>query len=62
MSTNEDKALAAYREAAKRLWAGDDDISFDPEPRVATAEEGAWVACWVWVPKEEAQVSDGGGA
>lgn len=45
-------SVQSYREAAKRLWAGDDEVSFDIEPEVSTADEGAWVACWVWIAKE----------
>jgi hypothetical protein len=29
------------------------DIEIDDEPRVSTSEEGAWVAAWVWVMREE---------
>ena len=37
-------ARAMYRDA---------DINFDDAPAVSKSEEGAYVAAWVWVSKEE---------
>ena len=31
-----------------------DDVEIDDAPDVGIAEEGAWVAAWVWVMQEEA--------
>ena len=42
---------ARWRRAAKDNY-GDvfgDDIKFDPEAEVREANEGAWVAAWIWV-------------
>ena len=30
----------------------DEGISFDDNPEVSRAADGAWVAAWVWVEKE----------
>lgn len=37
------------RDKARDLYQSD-DISFDAEPDVSLAEDGAWVEAWVWVP------------
>ena len=47
---------AQYIEAARNLYVkgSDDDIIITDAPKVAPGESGAFVACWVWVTKEEA--------
>jgi hypothetical protein len=40
------------REAARARWVND-DLQIDEDAVVSLAEEGAWVAAWVWVPEEE---------
>jgi hypothetical protein len=29
------------------------DIEIDDDPKVSASEQGAWVAAWVWVTREE---------
>lgn len=40
---------------ASRAYANpsDDDIEIDDSPQVLEAEEGMWVAAWLWVPNSE---------
>lgn len=42
----------AMRERARAIWARD-DIQIDNNARISVAENGAWVAAWVWVADEE---------
>lgn len=43
----------AVAEARKRYAEpSDDDIEIDDEPAYLDAEDGYWVAAWVWVRKE----------
>jgi hypothetical protein len=48
---------AQYAKQAKELvcvpHSGDDPFSFDPLPEVDTVETGAYVACWIFIPKED---------
>ncbi|WP_454912719.1 hypothetical protein [Variovorax gossypii] len=39
-------------EAARRFYAdgSDDSLEIDDKPFVTSAEKGAWVSAWVWVP------------
>ena len=41
------------KEARATYQDQDAAISFDDEPAVSTSKEGAYVAAWVWVAKEE---------
>lgn len=43
-----DPIAAAYREEARATYA-DDEIQIDADARVSIADDGAWVAAWVWV-------------
>lgn len=48
-----DEQIYCYLKAkeAKEQWSGcSDEVSFDDDPVVSKAEDGAWVAAWVWVP------------
>ena len=48
-----DEQIYCYRKAkeAKEQWSmSSDDVCFDDDPVVSKAEDGAWVAAWVWVP------------
>jgi hypothetical protein len=49
-------AKAAYVAQAKRQYdlQSNNDIEIDEEPVVSVAEEGAWIAAWVWVNRKEA--------
>lgn len=49
-------AKAVYVAQAKQQYdkQSDNDIEIDEDPAVSIAEEGAWVAAWVWVSREEA--------
>lgn len=44
----------AYREKAKELhvWYSDGDVNVDECAVVSESDEGAYVAAWVWVPRE----------
>lgn len=52
---NPDAVKSAYIARARRLYTmSTDDVEIDDAPDVGIAEEGAWVAAWVWVTQEEA--------
>lgn len=52
---NADAAKSAYIASARRLYTmSSDDVEIDGAPDVGIAEDGAWVAAWVWVTQEEA--------
>lgn len=42
---------ATYRIRALTLFA-DDECTFDDNCAVSVADDGAWVACWRWVPAD----------
>ena len=50
----DDKEATSPTDAVYRQWAredyGCDDIEIDDDARIAVANEGVWVAAWVWVP------------
>ncbi|MGA2833372.1 MAG: hypothetical protein ABSE55_09900 [Terracidiphilus sp.] len=50
-----EKAIAsAYVAQARRQYStSTSDLEIDDEPQVSFAENGAWVAAWVWVAQEE---------
>lgn len=50
-----EKAIAsAYVAQARKQYAtSTSDLEIDDEPQVSFAENGAWVAAWVWVAQEE---------
>jgi hypothetical protein len=52
-------AKAAYIAQARQQYdkQSNNDIEVDEEPAVSVAEEGAWIAAWVWVSREEAGLS-----
>jgi hypothetical protein len=35
-----------------------EDIQIDDDPAVTVTEDGAWVAAWVWVGKDEEEIED----
>jgi hypothetical protein len=48
-----------YISRAKELYAEtSEDIQIDDEPVVTVTEDGAWVAAWVWVGKDEEEIED----
>jgi hypothetical protein len=50
-----DAAKAAYIAVARRRYTkSTDDIEIDDDPKVGVTEDGAGVAAWLWVTKEEA--------
>jgi formylmethanofuran dehydrogenase subunit E len=44
-----------WRDKARETYALSDDISIDEDATISHAENGCWVAAWVWVPDEEAE-------
>lgn len=51
-----EEQVYCYRKArdARELWSEcKDEVSFDDDPVVSKAEDGAWVAAWVWVPDQQ---------
>lgn len=36
-------------EAAREQYASE-DIEIDPSPAVSVADDGTWIAAWLWVP------------
>lgn len=42
---------------ARELYA-DDETEIDDDPAVSHADDGTWVAAWVWVSNEEAGLID----
>jgi hypothetical protein len=55
LDPNDAVAKAAYVAEAKLQYEkqSDNDLEIDENPAVSIAEEGAWVAAWVWVSGEE---------
>ena len=45
--------LEAYREAARRLYSADMNITISSDDSVQVCSEGAYVQMVVWVPKPE---------
>jgi hypothetical protein len=43
--------ISAARE--KHVRPSNYDIEIDDEPKISPSEQGAWVAAWVWVMREE---------
>lgn len=58
--THEVKAIvSAYIAQARQQCATSTfDLEIDDEPQVSIAEDGAWVAAWVWVAQGEARLSE----
>ena len=57
----EDAALAAlYLELARQrhVIASDNKIEIDSDAKVSVADEGAWVAAWVWVDRPDSLDND----
>jgi hypothetical protein len=54
-SPHEGKSLtSAYIGQARERYAlSNSDLEIDEDAEVSVAENGAWVAAWVWVPKEQ---------
>ncbi len=48
----ENVADPALREAANDAY-GTDDIEIDDEPATSEADNGVWVAAWVWIANVE---------
>jgi len=53
----EDEAafLTSYVEMARERHAltSDNEIEIDAHPAVSVADDGVWVAAWVWVPRPD---------
>ena len=59
--TREEVALAAlYVEMARErhVMASDHKIEIEAAPKVSFADEGAWVAAWVWVDRPDSWDDD----
>lgn len=52
-----DDESEAFRSAAQEHWA-DDECEIDGDAFVSASDEGAFVAAWVWVSREEAGLSE----
>jgi hypothetical protein len=54
-SPNEVKSLTSgyVAQARERYALSNFDLEIDEDAKVSVAENGAWVAAWVWVPKEQ---------
>jgi hypothetical protein len=44
--------------ARARAMYCNDNVEIDLEPALSQADEGAWVAAWVWVPDAEVPAED----
>ena len=54
----DDDVLEAAIAAANDLYASD-NIQIDARPAVSEADDGIWVAAWVWVDNDHFEGSDG---
>jgi hypothetical protein len=61
-SARKEKSIAsAYIAQARQQYITSSlDLEIDGEPQVSFAENGAWVAAWVWVTQEDAGLSEKG--
>lgn len=55
--TNADDRAAAITSARNR-YCTSDDIEIDDTPSVSIADDGTWVAAWLWVPAPEEDDED----
>jgi hypothetical protein len=57
--THEERAIAsAYiAQARQQYTTSTSDIEIDDEPQVSIAEDGAWIAAWVWVTQGKLNLS-----
>lgn len=47
-----------YAETAKRLYHEEGELEFDDKAKVSISEDdGAYVQCWMWVPRTTVGVS-----
>jgi hypothetical protein len=46
----DEQAIAAARD----MYASD-DVEIDDNPKLSHADDGVWVAAWVWVSREDAE-------
>lgn len=53
--TEREKEIIQY---ARSHYAtgSDNDLEIDDEPKLSAADDGTWVAAWVWVPDEEIEL------
>lgn len=53
---DESELVASYIEMARErhVIASDNKIEIDSDARVSFANDGAWVAAWVWVARPDA--------
>jgi hypothetical protein len=58
--TGETGAEDAYRRRARERYVGysDHDVEIDENAAVSMSDDGAFVAAWVWVPREEVEETD----
>ena len=49
--SNKDCATQEEIDEARAMYA-DDDINIDDGAKASRADEGVWVAAWVWVPND----------
>lgn len=52
MSDCREYATEAEVDAAKRICEQFDGVEVDDISKVSEADDGVWVAAWVWVPNE----------
>lgn len=50
--TEDEKASAEEIAAAREAYGGD-DIEIDDDARASRADNGVWVAAWVWLAGDE---------
>ena len=55
MIRKEDQDL--YVSKARELYA-DDDLEIDDNPNISVAENGMWVAAWVWVSDDDMRAAE----
>ena len=48
-----DRLIKKYRKTAKKVYEEDGCIEIDDDAEVSSSEDGAYIAAWVWIGKEE---------
>lgn len=54
MAKVKERPMAYAYVAQARAQYGSDDVEIDAKPKLSYADDGAWVAAWVWVNDDEA--------
>lgn len=54
MTLTEEELTVAYRRFARQQMTGN-ELEVDEFAKVSIGDNGAWVASWVWVPREEVE-------